>query len=1025
MAYCGIIFCLFGRCQSKSGNVTHEKFRLKPLFFLSEGVTLLIMPDACKIKTDMKQSINFFSRVLVALMLCGGVMVTGCYDDSDIQNKLRDQQAQIDALKTLCAQQNTNLEALQTIVSALQERDYVTGVAPIKEGENVVGYTIIFSKSGAVTIHNGKDVYVPAMGVRQDEDSQWYWTVDGQWMTDADGNKVSASAQDGESDTAGAIPSLKIVDGYWYVSYDGGKTWKGQTLGQATNVKGYSMFEKVEYDDWYLHITLADGEVLTLPRTPEAGEDAITNTFAGVTLTVSLRNLTESGVSFYGEVKFEENHTANSCGILFSEQETLADATSIQIVDIYGTNYSVSTSSLHQNTTYYYTSYIRQGDDYKYGEVKSFTTTSFIAPTLNEALEVTEASAIISGTVIEPVGKSSYICMYGFQYSTSMDFSSDVHFKEITDIDSENKFSMRIAPLVPKTTYYYRSFIGNSFDNMYDRSETKSFTTEDLPNLKLEDIKTEVDVMSVTISGKIVGLENVDMSKVSLVLCGEYNQYDYQCKADQISENGEFRLVLDMNCKESLAHNSEYRCDLRLLYDSYMTDEESISIHTYIPKGSVNISSVSHDSAEFTGVIDDFAQISQCPSNTTDGKIQVGIYYSTDPNVELSRAKKVQGTLNDDGTFTVALTGLIPLTRYYYGLVIAHRSFLYGEIQEFTTSKYVDFSEAGTANSYIVSEAGVYKYGTVKGNSRDSVGDVASAEILWESFGTDVAPSVGDLIKSVSYADGYIVFQTADTFKEGNAVIAVKDASGNILWSWHIWLTDQPQGQEYYNNAGTMMDRNLGATSATPGDVGALGLLYQWGRKDPFLGSSSISGSTLANSTITWPSPVSSDSNNGTIEYATAHPTTFITKGNHFDWYYTDSSSTDNPRWTTSGFDKSIYDPCPSGWRVPDGGSSGVWSKASNASSYYFNYTYDSTNKGINFSGKFGNDQVIWYPVSGYRYSNSGSLLSVGSDGYYWSVIPDSSEARHMYLYNGYVYPSENGHSCAHGYAVRCVREID
>ena len=109
-----------------------------------------------------------------------------------------------------------------------------------------------------------------------------------------------------------------------------------------------------------------------------------------------------------------------------------------------------------------------------------------------------------------------------------------------------------------------------------------------------------------------------------------------------------------------------------------------------------------------------------------------------------------------------------------------------------------------------------------------------------------------------------------------------------------------------------MMDRNLGATSATPGDVGALGLLYQWGRKDPFLGSSSNSSSATAKSTIKWPSAVSSNSSNGTIEYATAHPTTLIKyNGSNYDWYYTGSSSNDNTRWTTSSSNKSIYDPCP------------------------------------------------------------------------------------------------------------------
>ena len=336
----------------------------------------------------------------------------------------------------------------------------------------------------------------------------------------------------------------------------------------------------------------------------------------------------------------------------------------------------------------------------------------------------------------------------------------------------------------------------------------------------------------------------------------------------------------------------------------------------------------------------------------------------------------------------------------------------------------IDLSVSQSANCYIVSNVGAYKFKSVQGNSATSVGSVSSVAVLWESFGTATSPNVGDLIKSVSYKDGYIVFQTATTFKEGNAVIAAKDASGKILWSWHIWLTDQPEGQVYYNNAGTMMDRNLGATSATPGDVGALGLLYQWGRKDPFLGSSSISSNTVAKSTITWPSAVTSNSSNGTIAYAIANPTTFITyNDSNYDWYYTGSSSTDDTRWTTLGKTKSIYDPCPAGWRVPDGGSNGVWSKACGSSSYFTGYPYDSTNEGMNFSGKFGLASIIWYPASGYRYDYVGSLDEVGSYGYYWSASPSSLRAYYLnFNYGGGVGPSYD-YDRVLGHSVRCFQE--
>ena len=332
-----------------------------------------------------------------------------------------------------------------------------------------------------------------------------------------------------------------------------------------------------------------------------------------------------------------------------------------------------------------------------------------------------------------------------------------------------------------------------------------------------------------------------------------------------------------------------------------------------------------------------------------------------------------------------------------------------------------------TANCYIVPKAGSYKFLPTKGNSMETVGEIIDVAVLWESFGTDEAPNVGDLVKNVKYADGAISFETPSPFKEGNAVIAAKDASGNILWSWHIWLTDEPQGQVYYNNAGTMMDRNLGATSATPGDVGALGLLYQWGRKDPFLGSSSIGKSVEVASTITWPSAVSSNSSNGTIEYAVSYPTTFITYNkNNYDWYYGSSStSTDNTRWTTSNSAKSIYDPCPSGWRVPDGGGNGIWSKALGSNSTFaLSSLYDSTNEGMNFSGKFGSDQTIWYPASGYRDLGDGCLYYVGDNGLYSSASPYSYYwAYHLgFGYDGYGHPSGIcEHAC--GQAVRCVQE--
>ena len=340
-----------------------------------------------------------------------------------------------------------------------------------------------------------------------------------------------------------------------------------------------------------------------------------------------------------------------------------------------------------------------------------------------------------------------------------------------------------------------------------------------------------------------------------------------------------------------------------------------------------------------------------------------------------------------------------------------------------------------TANSYIVSAAGDYKFrATHKGNSStEAIGAITSAAVLWESFGTATAPAVGDLVKNVAYSDGYIRFTA--TAAEGNAVIAVIDDKGTdgteddvILWSWHIWLTDQPAEHVYNNSAGTMMDRNLGATSAAKGDAGALGLLYQWGRKDPFLGSSSTSSNTVALSTLTWPSPVQVSTLPVDATYHIANPTTFITSENsrqNYDWFFTSSSEYHNDRWPDSGSPKSIYDPCPAGWRVPDGGENGIWAKAHGSSTNY-NSTYDSAKRGFNFSGDFGESSPIWYPLQGQRGYDDGNLKYVGLYGRYWSCSSPTGSPQAYVLYTWYsggtVKPIATTDR-ANGLPVRCCKE--
>ena len=332
-------------------------------------------------------------------------------------------------------------------------------------------------------------------------------------------------------------------------------------------------------------------------------------------------------------------------------------------------------------------------------------------------------------------------------------------------------------------------------------------------------------------------------------------------------------------------------------------------------------------------------------------------------------------------------------------------------------STATDLSAEGTANCYLVKAAGKYKLKAVKGNSTQSVGAASSATVLWESFGTSNTPNVGDLIASATYKDGYVYFATPTTFKSGNASIAVRDSNAKILWSWHIWLSKEGWNDHVYaNNAGTMMDRNLGATSATPGSVGAFCLLYQWGRKDPFLGSRSISSNALAVSTGSW----NSVSTQQTVDYVTANPMTFV--DGYAEWCTGDGAEDSNyaKRWTEST--KSMYDPCPVGYRVPKGGENGFWTTALGTSnSTSAGTTWDSTNRGRHWTLADGTT-AAWYPAVGYRSNDSRSLRSVGELGYCWSASPklSSSSAYSLYFSNGNVYPASSS-SRGYGYSVRCV----
>ncbi len=243
---------------------------------------------------------KLFTRLLLVTMF----LVVGCetaFDDSEIWDKLNDHESRIAKLEELCKQMNTNITALQAIVNALQNNDYITNVAPISKDGEVVGYTITFAKSDSITIYNGtngqdgENGTTPVIGVKQDADEVYYWTLNGDWLTDEAGNKIKAQGSDGKDGTDGEdgqngadgkdgvdgiTPKLLIIEDYWCISYDDGETWYmlAKAVGEdgkdgqdgADGKDGDSFFKSVTQDDDYVYFTLADGTELVVPKSNNA-----------------------------------------------------------------------------------------------------------------------------------------------------------------------------------------------------------------------------------------------------------------------------------------------------------------------------------------------------------------------------------------------------------------------------------------------------------------------------------------------------------------------------------------------------------------------------------------------------------------------------------------------------------------------------------------------------------------------------------------------------------------------------------
>lgn len=337
-----------------------------------------------------------------------------------------------------------------------------------------------------------------------------------------------------------------------------------------------------------------------------------------------------------------------------------------------------------------------------------------------------------------------------------------------------------------------------------------------------------------------------------------------------------------------------------------------------------------------------------------------------------------------------------------------------------------NFSYYKTANSFLLAPE---KGQVLSFSPYDAPGtDVNGTDIVYKEQLIEGRYSKVDAVKliwqtssnliTVSQGQGMISVKPNEAGISGNALIGAYDEAGNILWSWHIWVTPYAGiinnnetnvlvGTRHFYNNQEWMDRNLGAlntlTTAVPE------LMYQWGRKDPFQINNDETGAFTA--TVVPIDPFISSVKN---------PTAFYKVSGNNVWY--DNTELQENLWQDPV--KTVFDPCPYGWKVPPDGSWNGFIQNTNFFTWYLDLYSEY---------KEGNLKAI-YPLSGRLTNTTGVMEFVKSIGYLWSSTCDNGGNGAYCLYYKSTKPPGGTNSSAgvvtpsllqnqsFGLPVRCVK---
>ena len=342
-------------------------------------------------------------------------------------------------------------------------------------------------------------------------------------------------------------------------------------------------------------------------------------------------------------------------------------------------------------------------------------------------------------------------------------------------------------------------------------------------------------------------------------------------------------------------------------------------------------------------------------------------------------------------------------------------------------------------------------------NIQNASDPATQASIVWTDQSGIIEAS--SLVIADAGTNAFVRFRVPqDKIKNGNAVIAVKNASGTVMWSWHLWFdhsdvlntiactnyqgytynfTKQTLGFAYRKWEGSAYDKPRKARvkveqtianggtkqfayidiTQNPGSVKEISpTYYQFGRKDAMPGIDAVSDGSFT----------PDGGNNMSIQNGIQHPETFYTWGSSWNNGYNQYNlwSMDN---TTTGHNdnsvvKTVYDPCPAGFHMPASNAfTGFTKNGQNNGPMNVSGAWDY---GWNFNNKISSpDATVYFPALGYRNISDGSLYFVGYDGYYWSAVPYStSYGCHLYFGSGSVYPQFDNRR-PNGFSVRPVAE--